>query len=114
MNLDPKLIAGVAEELLTNAIDFSRDGSTIEIRSQRKKRHAEFTIEDHGCGIPKRDLPRLFGEFTRGSNATKFKADGNGLGLYIVRGVIEHAGGTVSIESREGSGTTVTVRLPLA
>ena len=113
MRLDPKLIAGVAQELLTNAIDFSPDGSTIIVRSRQNGSVAEFEIEDSGCGIPKRDLDRLFNEFTRGSNATKFKADGNGLGLYIVRGIVERAGGKVIIRSREGKGTTVTVRLPI-
>lgn len=113
MKLDPKLIAGVAEELLTNAIDFSHDGGTITVKSALDGRFAEFSLVDHGCGIPKHDLKRLFGEFARASNATKFKADGNGLGLYIVRGIVEQAGGRVFIESKEGKGATVTVRLPI-
>lgn len=114
MKLDPKLISGVALELLTNAIDFSTDGSAITVRSKRVGKYAEFSVIDHGCGIPKKDLHRMFEEFTRGGNATKFKADGNGLGLYIVKGIVEQAGGQVSIVSREGEGTTVTVRLPIA
>jgi signal transduction histidine kinase len=114
MRLDPKLIAGVALELLTNAIDFSPDGSTIVVRSRQAGNVAEFEIEDRGCGIPRRDLDRLFNEFTRGSNATKFKADGNGLGLYIVRGIVERAGGKVIIRSEENVGTTAIVRLPIA
>jgi signal transduction histidine kinase len=113
MKLDPKLIAGVAEELLTNAIDFSPDGASITVSSRRTGRTAEFSVIDHGCGIPKQDLRRIFDEFSRGSNATKFKADGNGLGLYIVRGIVEQAGGTVTVVSREGKGTVVTVRLPI-
>ncbi len=77
------------------------------------KHMAELQIEDHGCGIPKKDLQRIFGEFIRASNANKFKADGNGLGLYIVKGIVERAGGTVGLESHEGMGTTVIVRLPM-
>ena len=114
MKLDAKLIAGVVRELLTNAIDFSPDGATITVSSRKRGRNAEFSIIDHGCGIPKSDLRRIFDEFTRGTNATKFKADGNGLGLYIVRGIVEQAGGTVHVASDEGRGTTVTVRLPMA
>lgn len=113
MNLDPKLIAGVADELLTNAIDFSKDGSEIIVRSKKDARSAIFEVQDFGCGIPKADLSRVFDEFTRGTNATKFKADGNGLGLYIVHGIIKRSGGTIDIRSREGEGTTVTVRLPI-
>ena len=113
MRLDPKLIAGVAQELLTNAIDFSPDGGIVVVRSRKEGNITEFEIEDSGCGIPKRDLDRLFNEFTRGSNATKFKADGNGLGLYIVRGIVERAGGKVIIKSQEGKGTIAIVRLPI-
>ena len=114
MKLDPKLISGVALELLTNAIDFSPDSSTITMRSKRVGKYAEFSVVDHGCGIPKKDQHRMFEEFTRGGNATKYKADGNGLGLYIVKGIVEQANGHVYITSREGKGTTVTVRLPIA
>ena len=114
MNMDPKLIAGVAEELLSNAIDFSPIGATIVLSSKKDGKFAEFSVQDFGAGIPKSDLTRVFSEFTRGSNANKFKADGNGLGLYIVRGIVDRAGGKVTIESEEGKGTTVTVKLPLA
>jgi two-component system sensor histidine kinase VicK len=113
MNLDPMLISGVAKELLTNAIDFSPDKSSITVRSRRLGKYAEFSVIDHGCGIPKRDLHRMFEEFRRGGNASKFKADGNGLGLYIVKGIVEEANGHVFITSEEGKGTTVTVRLPI-
>lgn len=114
MKLDPSLIAGVAQELLSNSMDFSPEGASITIRSRRNGKYAEFSIIDNGCGIPKKDLYRIFDEFTRGSNATKYKADGNGLGLYIVRGIVEQAGGKVWVKSDEGKGTTVTVKLPLA
>jgi len=113
MKLDAKLIAGVMRELLSNAIDFSRDSSTITVASRKIGKHAEFSVIDNGCGIPKSDMKRIFDEFSRGSNATQYKADGNGLGLYIVRGVIEQAGGSVHVVSQEGKGTTVTVTLPI-
>jgi signal transduction histidine kinase len=114
INLDAKLIAGVAQELLTNASDFSPEKSEIVLRSRASGSYATFEVEDHGHGIPKHDLPRIFGEFTRGSNATKYKADGNGLGLYIIKGIVERAGGKISIDSVEGKGTTVTVKLKMA
>ena len=114
IRMDLPLITGVAQELLTNAIDYSPQGAEIIVRTRRSGKTAEFSIQDRGCGIPQKDLPRIFGEFTRASNATTFKADGNGLGLYIVKGIVEHAGGSIKIESKEGKGTTVTVRLPMA
>lgn len=114
MKIDTKLIAGVAQELLTNASDFSPQGAVITLRSRKVGKYAEFSVVDTGCGIPKQDIKRIFGEFARASNATKYKADGNGLGLYIVRGIIEQASGKVSMESEEGKGTTITIKLPIA
>lgn len=113
VKIDPKLIASVVQELLNNAIDFSPDGSTIEISSHHSNSWAEFSVKDKGCGIPKKDQKKIFEEFSRASNAAKFKANGNGLGMYIVQGIVKRAGGTVKIQSQEGKGTTVTVRLPL-
>ncbi len=113
MRMDTKLIAGVLVELLSNAIDFSPNGSEIVVRSRKEGTSAVFEVEDVGCGIPASDLSRVFDEFTRGANATKFKADGNGLGLYIVHGIVKRSGGTIAVRSREGKGTTVTVKLPI-
>lgn len=113
MKLDPKLIAGVAQEILTNAMDFSPNGADIIVRSSLQGKKALFEIQDFGCGIPRADIQHIFDEFRRGSNATRFKADGNGLGLYIVNGIIKRAGGTIDIKSQEGKGTTVSVRLPI-
>ncbi|MEQ1849773.1 MAG: HAMP domain-containing sensor histidine kinase [Candidatus Peribacteraceae bacterium] len=114
MNLDPKLIASVAQELITNAIDFSPNGAEIRVVSVRVgEEWAEFSVIDTGYGIPKKDQKRIFEEFTRGSNALKYKSDGNGLGMYIVKGIVEQAGGKVRLRSTEGKGTTVTVRLPV-
>ncbi|MSR67975.1 ATP-binding protein [Candidatus Peribacteria bacterium] len=101
------------EELLTNAMDFSPDRAEIIVRLRKDGTTACLEVQDFGCGIPTRDLSRVCDEFARGSNATRFKADGNGLGLYIVKGVVTRAGGKVSIASHEAKGTTVTVRLPI-
>lgn len=113
MRMDTKLIAGVLHELLSNAIDFSPDGAEIIVRSRTAGTKAMVEIEDFGCGIPAADLPRVFDRFTRGANATKYKADGNGLGLYIVNGIVRSLEGTVTIKSREGHGTSVIVKLPI-
>lgn len=114
MKLDPKLIASVAQELVHNAIDFSRDGSEIRVVSERvNDQWAQFSVIDNGCGIPKQDQKKIFEEFSRGSNALKYKSDGNGLGMYIVSGIVKQAGGKVLLRSTEGKGTTVTIRLPL-
>ena len=72
---------------------------------------AVFTVRDHGIGIPAKDLPHLFESFSRGSNVAD--APGTGLGLSIVERCVHLHAGTVAIESEQGHGTLVTVRLPL-
>lgn len=114
MRLDRKLIAGVIRELLNNAIDFSFDGGEITVKTSSVGNWAQLDVIDRGCGIPKQDVSRIFAEFERGSNAATYKPDGSGLGLYIVRGIVERAGGTIWVKSREGQGTTVSFRLPIA
>ncbi len=113
MKLDRKLMSSVLRELLNNAIDFSYEGKEIIVRTSVRDGIAECSIQDFGGGIPKEDLPRIFTEFSRGRNANKFKPDGSGLGLYIVRGIIEQAGGKIWATSREELGTTVSFTLPL-
>lgn len=114
ISMDRSLAIGLFEELITNAIDYSPDGAETHVTCRKVGRMAEIIVADHGYGIPRKDQHRIFGEFIRASNATRYKADGNGLGLYIVKGIVEHAGGTIALVSDEGKGTTITVRLPLA
>jgi len=114
LNLDPKLMSSVVQELMNNAMDFSPDGAVIHIASSANLQYATFTVRDDGCGIPKKDLRSIFDEFSRGSNAPKYKANGNGLGLYIVQGIVQCAGGSVSIQNNKDVGVTATVKLPLA
>jgi signal transduction histidine kinase len=69
-------------------------------------------VRDHGIGIPSGDLERVFDRFSRGSNVPE-PIGGSGIGLTSIRQIVERHGGTVAVESREGEGSTFTVRLPL-
>lgn len=110
---DATLLAGVVQELLQNASDFSKDGAEIALRVVGEGKNAVLTVQDRGCGIPEADTAALFERFARASNAQKAKPDGTGLGLYIAKGIVEKAGGTISLESEEGKGTTVRIALPV-
>jgi signal transduction histidine kinase len=112
--IDRKLMAGVLGELLENARGYSPAGSEITVRVSRVRSMARIEVVDHGCGIPADQIPRMFQKFTRGKNAYQNKPVGNGLGLYICKGIVERGGGTLSVTSVEGKGTTVTLDLPLA
>lgn len=112
--IDRKLMAGVLGELLENARGYSPAGSDIAVRVSVAGSMARIEVIDHGCGIPADQIPRMFQKFTRGKNAYRNKPVGNGLGLYICKGIVERGGGTLSVSSAEGKGTTVTLDLPLA
>jgi two-component system phosphate regulon sensor histidine kinase PhoR len=75
---------------------------------------ARLAVADTGIGIPEESLPKLFQEFYRAKNAKALDEAGTGLGLTIVRDLVDRYGGRVSVESREGAGSTFTVFLPLA
>ncbi|MDO8648804.1 MAG: ATP-binding protein [Candidatus Peregrinibacteria bacterium] len=107
MPIDRKLLAGVLRELIDNALNFSPERSVITIRTVRRADEVQFCVIDHGCGIPAKEIPHIFEKFVRGSKAVKLQPNGNGLGLYIAKGIIERAGGRMWITSVEGKGTTV-------
>lgn len=112
---DESRLGRVVDNLLTNAIKYSHGGEIV-VRLYREARAdgdwAMMTITDSGLGIPEADLPRIFERFRRGSNVLDRFA-GTGLGLAGVRQIVLQHGGDVSISSKEGVGTTVTVALPM-
>jgi signal transduction histidine kinase len=106
----------VLENLLSNASKYSAPDTTIRITVARddsgSQATAVLTVQDQGIGIPLHDLPQIFAPFYRGSNVAR-QTLGTGIGLYGARANVEQQGGTLELESTEGRGTTVTVRLPL-
>ena len=100
----------VLYNLLSNAVGFSKTGNTVSITCWREDGAILFSVEDHGVGIPKHEIGRVFERFVSGSRGGKHR--GAGLGLSIVKNLVELHGGEISIESEENSGTRVTVRIP--
>jgi signal transduction histidine kinase len=107
----------VLDNLLANAVKYSPAGGAIEIwagvdHDPAGGDWACLTVRDHGVGIPVTDLPQLFTRFYRGANVLgRFR--GTGMGLAGARQILEQHGGTITVESAEGAGSTFTVRLPL-
>jgi signal transduction histidine kinase len=108
---DPKLLFQVFSNLLSNAIKYSPNGGLIEISAEIHSEHVAVAIEDHGIGIPAKDLDQLFERYHRGSNVSGIV--GTGVGLYIVKMVVDLHGGSVAVDSQEGQGSRFTLRLPL-
>ncbi len=111
--LEKKLLLGVFRELLENAVIYSPEASVITVRAKRKGDVAYVEVEDHGVGITPEDQVHVFEKFVRGKNAHIYDPNGNGIGLTIVKGIVERAGGRVWLRSREMQGTTVTLVFPL-
>ena len=99
--------------VLTNAVKFSHDEGTVEVVLRAIGREVEVGVTDHGIGIPAAEIDRLGTRFFRASNAVSNEIAGTGLGLRIMQTIIDRHSGDVVIESREGEGTTVAVRLAL-
>lgn len=97
--------------LLSNAIKYNRPGGKISLTGKNHQNDVIVTVKDNGIGIPAEHLPRLFTKFYRVPGADQ-QAQGTGLGLTIVKRIIEGHGGKISVESVENQGTTFTIRLP--
>jgi two-component system, OmpR family, sensor kinase len=109
---DPKLLSQVFNNLLSNAIKYSPGDSAIKIRAAIESGRAVVTVEDNGLGIPAADIDRLFERYFRGSNVSGIV--GTGVGLNLVKMVVDLHGGEILVESKEGKGSRFTVRLPIA
>jgi len=109
---DPDRLKQVVWNLLTNAIKFSPSGGTIEVQLSRVASTAQIIVSDTGVGIPAGFLPYVFDPFSQADDSPTRSQRGLGLGLAIVRQIVEMHGGTIRVRSTEGIGTTFTIRLP--
>ena len=113
---DPVRIARVLSNLLSNAVKYSPDGGTITMEVSQVQDAAGawalLRVRDEGLGIPEAELPRIFHRFQRASNVVG-RISGTGIGLASVQQIVAAHQGTIEVASREGQGTTVSVRLPL-
>jgi signal transduction histidine kinase len=108
--MDHTDLAIVLDNLLSNAITYTETGS-VRISVSTDGADVIITVSDTGIGIPEHDRERVFERFYRVDRARSRASGGTGLGLSLVKNAVERAGGSVSIDSRIGSGTSVTVRL---
>ncbi|MDA8073096.1 MAG: ATP-binding protein [Actinomycetota bacterium] len=99
--------------LLENAIKFSYDGGVVHVRGTTSETDVALEVEDHGIGIPSRELERIFERFYRVDHGRSRQTGGTGLGLSIVRHVAANHQGRVEVDSREGKGSTFRLVLPL-
>jgi signal transduction histidine kinase len=107
---DARRLAQVLNNLVDNAIKFTEPGGQVAIKVQTHGSHVLVRVEDSGAGIPPEELPTLWDRYVRGRSS----APGTGLGLLIVREIVEAHRGEVGVESEVGRGSTFWFRLPFA
>lgn len=111
---DARKLHQILVNLLSNAIKYSPDGSSIELSVTAATGQVQFKVRDHGVGIRAEDLPRLFEKFYRAEDPAVRRTSGTGLGLYIVRSLVDMLGGHVDVRSQYGKGSAFTISLPRA
>lgn len=114
LNVDAGLMRIVFQNLLSNAVKYTGDGGEIRVILGKENERLLITVSDSGYGIPKAQQSQIFTKLFRADNARELDPSGTGLGLYIVKAIMEKSGGSIRFESEEGKGTTFYGILPLS
>jgi signal transduction histidine kinase len=110
---DEKLLDELFGNLISNAIKYTPSGGKVRVSLAVESEHrVRFEVSDTGIGIPEEDISRLFTEFFRAENAKAQAEEGTGLGLVIAKEILDFLGGSISVKSKVGEGTTFTCLLP--
>lgn len=113
INADAKLIRIILYNLLANAVKYTPSKGFVSFRIQKQNHHLTITVADSGYGIPKDAQSKIFTKLFRADNARQKDPNGNGLGLYIVKAIVEASDGKIWFESEENKGTTFYISFPL-
>jgi signal transduction histidine kinase len=111
---DPKLVHHVYLNLLSNSVKYSPPNTSITISITKNNNFVITQIQDQGYGIPEAQQSRLFEKFFRADNIKQKETDGTGLGLYLVKIILDLLSGTIWFKSAENTGTTFWVSLPVS
>jgi two-component system phosphate regulon sensor histidine kinase PhoR len=113
LHTDRQLLGRVVRNLLDNALKYSPEGTPCEIQARAQGDHLVFSVKDAGIGIPPELLPRIFERFYQVDSSTTRVFRGAGLGLSLVKDLLDHLGGTIEVQSAPDQGSTFTVTLPV-
>jgi signal transduction histidine kinase len=110
--VDPDAIAQAVLNLLNNAIKYARDVKRVEVRVESREGHIAIEVADHGVGIPQSEHEKIFEKFYRVNNDLVHTARGTGLGLALVKHIVDAHGGKILVDSAPGKGSRFTILLP--
>lgn len=113
VSINPVLVREAMENLIGNAVKYTPEGGRIRVHAFAQDNAVHFSVEDNGIGIPKESLPRVFETFYRAKQAGAENVEGRGLGLSLVKTIIERHGGEVWVESEQGSGSRFGFWIPM-
>ncbi|MBI5421925.1 PAS domain-containing protein [Candidatus Peregrinibacteria bacterium] len=113
LSIDPELYRQILDNIVSNAIKYSFNGKTIVIKLARKSHGVTVSVKDQGIGITSNEKKSLFTKFFRTAEAAKFSTTSSGLGLYIIKKILDISGGSIIVESEKDKGTLVSVTYPL-
>lgn len=110
--MDEKLYHIILENLLTNALKYTPEGGNVELNLSKNGSNIALSVKDNGYGIPEDQKDKIFSKLFRADNVKAMDTDGTGLGLYLVKSVLDYIGGNVWFETAEGKGTIFYVLIP--
>jgi signal transduction histidine kinase len=112
--IDPSRIRMVVENLIDNASKYTPEGKGIKviITQDSRRKLVNISVKDEGVGIAKEDIPKLFQKFSRVDNPLSIQVGGTGIGLYWAKKIMDLHGGSITLKSKQGKGTTFTVKIP--
>jgi signal transduction histidine kinase len=110
---DPFALESIFGNLITNALNYTPEGGAIRVQVRPQRAGIEVAVIDNGLGIEQKDLARIFDRFYRVRNEKTLNIAGTGLGLPIVKGLLDALGGSIAARSTPGQGSVFTVLLPV-
>ncbi len=111
--IDERKMRVVLDNLIGNAIKYSREGGKVDIKLKEEGKKIIFSVQDWGVGIPRHQHSKIFEKFFRSKNESRYRTEGVGIGLYLAKAILKHCDGKVWFESEAGKGSTFYFSLPI-
>ena len=111
--IDAQSIKTALDNVIDNALDYTPPKGKVTIDLMQEQNNVIITVSDNGIGMPQNEIPRIFDKFFRGTLAIRMQTEGNGMGLYIAKNIIERHGGKITVRSKTDQGSTFYITLPI-